>query len=162
MRAALQKLIKKGFAAFVLPEILQKTAIYQTINGITPRNTILDWRSEEQMKDNEQGVEQNTLNEKLNPYTDKPTIINSTHKGEETEPSLHHSEILELIVFLHRDPENNNQTTVNIYSDKRPFTWQQKVVIPFDTYRATFSIERRSADEINKDRSIFVGLTTHT
>ena len=48
---------------------------------------------------------------------------------------------------------------MNIYSDKRPFTWQQKVVIPLNTYIATFSIERRSADEINKDRSIFVGLS---
>ena len=78
MRVALQKIIKKGFAAFVLPELLQKTAIYFTIDGVIPKNTILDNRSAEQVKDDEQGVEQNTLNEKLHPYTEKPTIINST------------------------------------------------------------------------------------
>ena len=77
----MQKLINKGFAAFVLPEILQKMALYQTVSNITPRNTILDSRSEEQVKDDEQGVEQNTLKEKLNPYAENPTIIKSTHKG---------------------------------------------------------------------------------
>ena len=124
MRAALQKIIKKGFAAFVLPELLQKSAGYQTVQDVTPKNTILDKRSEEQMKDDEQGVEQNTLNEKLNPYAETPTIINSTHKGDVTLPSLHHSEILESIVFLHKDPENVGQTAVVIYSDKHPFDWQ--------------------------------------
>ena len=76
------------------------------------------------MRDDEEGVEQNSLNDKLSPYLEVPTILNSTHKGAVTEPSLHHSEILELIVFLHGDPEDMYQTVVTIYSDKRPFTWQ--------------------------------------
>ena len=142
-----------------MPELLQKMARYLTFSGIIPRNTLLDRRSEEQLRDDEEGVEQNSLNDKLSPYLEVPTILNSTNMGSMTEPSLHHSEILELIVFLHKDPEDKRQTVVTIYSDKRPFTWQQKVIIPYSTKHATFSIERRSADEINKDRSIFFGLT---
>ena len=102
----------------------------------------------------------NTLNIKLNPYMQIPTIINSTIMTGVTEPSLYHSEILEVILFLHRYPENVNKTVVVIHNDKSPFSENQRIVIPWGTYNATFSIERRSDDEIYKDRSIFVGLTS--
>ena len=101
MRGAFQKLLESGCAAFSLPEIFQKMALYQIVGDIIPRNTIVDRRSGEQLLNDIQGVEENSLTVKLNPYTEKPTIINSTHMGDITKPSLHHSEKLELIVFLH-------------------------------------------------------------
>ena len=59
-------------------------ANYQTVTDIIPRNTLLDRRSKEQMRDDEEGVEQNSLNNKLSPYLEVPTILNSTHKGDAT------------------------------------------------------------------------------
>ena len=64
-----------------MPELFQKMAVYETVPDINPRNTVLDRRSEEQVRDDEQGVVQNSLNDKLSPYLEVPTILNSTHMG---------------------------------------------------------------------------------
>ena len=89
----------------------------------------------------------NTLNDKLDPYIEPPTILHSIRMGTMTEPSLYHSEALEVILFLYKDPENRNQTVVLIHRDKHPFTKLQTAVIPYGTVYATFSIDRRSGDE---------------
>ena len=101
----------------------------------------------------------NTLNDKLDPYIEPPTILNSIRMGPVTEPSLYHSEALEVILFLFKNPWNSDQTVVLIHKDKHPFTKLQTAVIPYGSGYATFSIDRRSIDEQREDRSIFVGLT---
>ena len=50
---ALQKMVSKRALPFNFPEIFQKLAGYQTVNGVNPRNTIYDSRSEEQVKEDE-------------------------------------------------------------------------------------------------------------
>ena len=50
----------------------------------------------------------NTLNDKLDPYIESPTILNSIKKGDVTDPSLYHSETLKVILFLYKHTENRN------------------------------------------------------
>ena len=78
--------------------------------------------------------------------------------GVATEPSVYHSDSLQLILFLHRDTEDWKKTAVHIYDDEHPFAYQNSMTIPYDTYRGAFAKERRSAEEQQKDRSIYVGL----
>ena len=56
MLPAIKKLVSNGLSVFIFPEIFQKVAIYQTVNGVNPRNTIIDKRSEEEVLEDEQGV----------------------------------------------------------------------------------------------------------
>ena len=78
--------------------------------------------------------------------------------GDMTDPTLHHSEWLGVIINLYKDPEFKDQTVVDIYDDKDSFSKLQKIVIPYSTYRATFSIDRRSTEMKLEDKSIYVGL----
>ena len=41
--------------------------------------------------------------------------------GSNTEPSIYHSETLRVIFFVHRDPEDKDQSLVLIYDDRYPF-----------------------------------------
>jgi hypothetical protein len=67
--------------------------------------------------------------------------------GVVTEPSLHHSKALKLILYLLRDPDNRGQTLVETFDDIYPFNQLEKKIIPFNTYRGTFSVDRRSIEE---------------
>ena len=78
--------------------------------------------------------------------------------GGMTDPTLYHCEELGVIIYLYKDPELKDQSVLNIYSDKNSFTKLQKIVIPYSTYRATFSIDRRSTKMKLQDNSIHIGL----
>jgi len=67
--------------------------------------------------------------------------------GDATEPSLYYSEALGITFVIFRNPENTYEANILIYADKFPFKQLQKVVIQFQFYRATFSIDRRSIEE---------------
>ena len=78
---AIQKRIDKGFHAHNVPDVLQKYAVYQQKKGIEPRNTIFDNRSKEQKEQALMGVEDSSLNDKMQPYKQSPHILFSTQKG---------------------------------------------------------------------------------
>ena len=52
------------------------------------------------------GVEDTSLNDKLLPYKQSPHLLFSIQKGGQTEPSLKHSEALEIILVIFRNPED--------------------------------------------------------
>ena len=60
---------------------------------------------------------------------------------------------------MYKDPEFKDRTVLDIYSDKDSFTKLQKIVLPYSTYRATFSIDRRSTNMKLDDKSIHIGLS---
>ena len=93
------------------------------------------------------GVEDTSLKDKIQPYKQSPHLLFSTQMGVVTEPSLNHSEALGIIIFIFRNPENEMQANLLIFDDQFPFKQLQKVVIEFEFYMATFSIDRRSIEE---------------
>ena len=53
MLTSLKKMFSKGHLPLIFPETFQKLAVYQSINGVNPRNIIYDSRNEEQVKEDE-------------------------------------------------------------------------------------------------------------
>ena len=103
---AMQKRIDKGFHAHSVPDVLQKYAEYQPHPKVEPRNTIFDNRSKEQKEQALMGVEDTSLNDKMQPYKQSPHILFSTQMGQITEPSLYKSEALGIMLMIFRNPEN--------------------------------------------------------
>ena len=52
------------------------------------------------------GEEDNSLNDKMQPYKQSPHILFSTQIGNHTEPTLYNSEALGIILMIFRNTEN--------------------------------------------------------
>ena len=102
----MQKRIDKGFHVHNIPDVLQKYAVYQPHPKVEPRNTIFENRSKEQKEQALMGVEDSSLNDKMQPYKQSPHILFSTQMGVVTEPSLYNSEALGINLMIFKNPEN--------------------------------------------------------
>jgi hypothetical protein len=63
MRSAVQKKQEQGTGVFIIPDSLQKCAIFQSVKGVEPKNTILDKRNQEQKEHAVLNVTPTSLNE---------------------------------------------------------------------------------------------------
>ena len=68
MRSAVQKKNEHGTSVFILPDLIQKCALFLTKSGVEPKNTILDKRNEEQKEHAVSNVVPTSLNEEIQPY----------------------------------------------------------------------------------------------
>ena len=84
MRSAVQKKNEQGTSVFILPDLFQKCAQFQSVNGVEPKNTILDKRNEEQKEHAVSNVVPTSLNEEIQPYNRPVTHKISVKKGNTT------------------------------------------------------------------------------
>ena len=106
MRSSVQKKNEQGKSVYIIPDLFQKCANFQSVNGVEPKNTILDNRNEEQKEHAVSNVIPTSLNEEIQPYSRPVTHKVSVKMGDATVPSLYHSKALKLILYLLRDPDN--------------------------------------------------------
>ena len=84
MRSAVQKKNEQGTSVYIIPDLFQKCAIFQSHPRIEPKNTILDKRNEEQKEHAVSNVVPTSLKEEIQPYNRPVTHKVSVKKGDVT------------------------------------------------------------------------------
>ena len=88
-----------------------------------------DLRNLERKKRAQLGISNTTLDRKLNLFATRPKIAACVKMGQPTEPSLWHSEALELFIMIYRCPKNKTETQIKIYADEAPYKLRLDKVI---------------------------------
>ena len=104
----------------------------------------------------------NSLDTQLQPFAIRPKIQYCIEMGYPTDPSVYHSDVMQFIMLIYKNPKDSNETIIKFFDDQAPYNLRQQKVVEYFTYWAIVSYDYRSLMEQNSNKLLYVGLTYHT